>query len=330
MTTDAQLLAALRKGGDGFVTPAELSRRLGLSRPLITGRLKALRELGYEIETSPVLGWRLRGGPDALHADDLLSRLPRKRVVGRDIRVFASTTSTNDVCEKLARDGVPEGVVVMAETQTKGRGRLGRKWVSPPGAGLWLSVLLRPRWLPAEATRLTVVAATALARAVEKRTGLAPAIKWPNDLLLNGRKLAGILTEMSAETDRVRHVILGLGLNVNQTPADFPPEVRKLATSLQIETGARWSRADLATTLLEELDRDYARACGGGFAALADEWEARCATLGQHVTVLCGSRRVRGRAEALDDDGALLLRTEHGRLERILGGDVSIEKGKAE
>jgi len=326
MTTDAQLLAALRRNGDEFVTATELSRRLGLSRPLITGRLKALRELGYELETSPVLGWRLRGGPEALHADDLLSRLPRKRVIGRDVRVFAATTSTNDVCERLARDGVPEGVVVLAEAQTRGRGRLGRKWVSPPRKGLWLSVLLRPPWLPTEVTRLTVVAATALARAVERRTGVRPDIKWPNDLLCHGRKLAGILTEMSAEADRVRHVVVGLGLNVNQAVSDFPPEVRPFATSLKLETGAHASRAELAAAVLEELDRDYARVCGGGFAALADEWEARCATLGQHVTVTCGSRRVRGRAEALDDDGALLLRTEHGRLERILGGDVTLEK----
>lgn len=328
MTTDARLLAALHERGDEFVTTPELARRLGLSRLLLAGRIEALRELGYDIETIPLLGCRLRGAPDALHADDLLARLPRGRVIGRDIRVFAATTSTSDVCEKLARDGVPEGVVVLAETQTQGRGRLGRKWVSPPRKGLWLSVLLRPRGRPAEATRLTVMAAVALARAVEALAGLRADIKWPNDLLARGRKMAGILTEMSAEADRVRHVVLGLGLNVNQTAPDFPPEVRKTATSLKLETGANWCRAGLAAAVIEELDRGYARMRGGGFAALAGEWEARSATLGRHVTVCCGTRRMRGRAEALDDDGALLLRTEHGRIERVLGGDVTVESGK--
>jgi BirA family biotin operon repressor/biotin-[acetyl-CoA-carboxylase] ligase len=326
VTTDAQLLSALRQAGDGFTTAAELSRQLGLSGPLIAGRIRELRNLGYEIEVSPHFGYRLTATPDALHADDLIARLPKKRLVGRDIQVFHETTSTNDVIEKLARDGVKEGVVVFAESQTKGRGRLGRKWISPAGKGLWFSILLRPQLRPQEATQLTVAAATALARAIQTETHLAPDIKWPNDLLLNGRKVAGILTELSAEVDRVNHLIVGIGLDVNQVATDFPPDVRKLATSLRIETGAPLDRAELAAAVLQELDRDYARICRGEFAAVADEWESRCTTLGQNVTVLIGDRRLRGRAESLDDDGSLLLRTEHGRLERILGGDVTVEK----
>lgn len=326
MTTDTQLLSVLRSAEDGFTTGAELARQLGLTSAVVTGHIKELRKLGYEIEASPHLGYRLVGSPDALHAEDLLARLPKKRLVGRDIQVFQETASTNDVVEKLARDGVKEGVVVFAESQTKGRGRLGRKWVSPAKKGLWFSVLLRPPIRPSEATQLTVAAATALARAIQKQTNLSPDIKWPNDLLLRGRKVAGILTELSAEVDRVKHIILGIGLDVNQTTADFPADVRKLATSLKIECGRAIDRAALAAAILQELDRDYARICEGGFAALADEWESRCTTIGQNVIICIGERRVRGRAEALDDDGALLVRTEHGRLERIIGGDVTVEK----
>lgn len=326
MTTDAQLLMVLRSAESGFTSATELARQLGLTPPVVTGHIAALRQLGYEIEAAPHLGYRLLSSPDALHADDLLAQLADVRVIGRDIRVFQETTSTNDIVEKLARDGVKEGAVVFAESQTKGRGRLGRKWVSPARQGLWFSVLLRPKLLPPEATQLTVAAATALARGIQRVTGLSPDIKWPNDLLLNGRKTAGILTEMSAEVDRVHHVILGIGLDVNQTAADFPVEVRSLATSLRLASGRVVSRAELAVAILKELDRDYDRICQGGFAAVADEWETRCATLGQNVVVLIGDRRVRGRAESLDDDGALLVRTEHGRLERILGGDVTIEK----
>jgi BirA family biotin operon repressor/biotin-[acetyl-CoA-carboxylase] ligase len=326
MTTDAQLLQALRQAGDGFATGAELSRRLGLSLAVVTGRIKELRKLGYDIEAIPHRGYRLVHAPDSLHADDLLARLPEKRIVGRDIRVFQETTSTNDIIEKLALDGVAEGVVVFAESQTKGRGRLGRTWVSPAKKGLWLSVLLRPRLRPVEATQLTVAAAAALARAIQSETGLAPDIKWPNDLLLGGRKVAGILTEMSAELDRVNHVIVGVGLDVNHAAADFAPELRKLATSLRLECGRPVERPALAAAVLQELDNDYARVCSGAFAALADEWEARCTTIGQNVTIRLGERRVQGRAESLDDDGALLVRTEHGRIERIIGGDVTVEK----
>lgn len=329
MTTDTRLLSVLREPADGYVPAAEVSRKLGLTRAALDGRVAALRKLGYNIEVAPHLGYRLVAAPDVLHADDLLSRLPGKQTVGRDIQVFQETTSTNDVVEKLARDGVKEGVVVFAESQARGRGRLGRKWVSPAKLGLWFSVLLRPQLRPAEATQLTVAAATALARAVQSVTALAPDIKWPNDLLLGGRKVAGILTEMSAEVDRVKYIIIGLGVDVNQNVTDFPADVRKIASSLKLELGHPVHRAELAAAILQELDRDYARVCAGRFPELADEWESLCTTIGQHVTVRVGERRVQGRAEALDDSGALLVRTEHGRIERIIGGDVTVEKRPA-
>src|SRR5581483_6904607 len=179
----------------------------------------------YEIEASPHLGYRLLGVPDVLHADDLLSSLGRTKVVGRDIRVFEETTSTNDVVEKLARDNVKEGVVVFAESQTRGRGRLGRKWISPPRKGLWFSLLLRPKMRPLAVTQLTIAAATALFRAIRLQTSLMPEIKWPNDILIRGRKVAGILTELSAELDKVKYVILGMGIDVNLSAGEFPVEL---------------------------------------------------------------------------------------------------------
>jgi BirA family biotin operon repressor/biotin-[acetyl-CoA-carboxylase] ligase len=230
------------------------------------------------------------------------------------------------VIEKLARDGVKEGVVVFAESQTLGRGRLGRKWISPERKGLWFSILLRPDLRPQETTQLTVASATALRRAIQSETGLKPEIKWPNDILVGGKKVAGILTELSAELDRVKHVILGIGVDVNLGANEFPAELRRLATSLKIESGRAISRPELAAAVLRELDFDYARICAGKFTAVADEWQAHCATIGREVTIQIGGRRIRGRAESLDDDGALLVRTEHGHLERITGGDVTMEK----
>lgn len=317
---------ALRAAENGGVSGAELSQRLGITRAAVWARIEELRKLGYEIEASPVLGYRLLSAPDVLHADDLLARLGKTKVIGRDIRVFEQTTSTNDVVEKLARDGVKEGAVVFAESQTKGRGRLGRAWTSPARKGLWFSILLRPNLRPQETTQLTVAAAVAVWRAIHAVTGLSPEIKWPNDILIGGKKVVGILTELSAEVDRVKHITLGVGVDVNLAASEFSPELRKIATSLRVECGKPIVRAELATAILRELDGDYARVCEGEFPVLADEWEARCSTIGKQVMVGIGERKLRGRAEALDDDGALLLRTEHGRLERVIGGDVTLDK----
>ncbi|HZL12656.1 MAG TPA: biotin--[acetyl-CoA-carboxylase] ligase, partial [Verrucomicrobiae bacterium] len=325
MTTDAKILSALRTNPDG-VSGAELAEQLGISRAAVWARIEELRRAGFDISASPHFGYRIVGEPDALLADDLLVRLGKTKVIGRDIHVFKQTTSTNDVIEKLARDGVKEGVVVFAESQTRGRGRLGRKWISPAHKGLWFSILLRPDLRPQETTQLTVASATALHRAIQSETGLKPEIKWPNDILIGGKKVAGILTELSAELDKVRYVILGIGIDVNLDADELPAELKKIATSLKIESGGTISRAELATVILRALDEDYSRICAGEFAAVADEWEENCATIGKNVTVQIGDRKIRGRAESLDDDGALLLRTEHGHLERITGGDVTLEK----
>jgi BirA family biotin operon repressor/biotin-[acetyl-CoA-carboxylase] ligase len=326
MSLDTQILNALRAARDGAVSGADLSQKLRVSRAAIWARIEDLRSLGYDIEASPHRGYRLLSAPDVLHADDMISRLGRTEVIGRDIRVFEETTSTNDVIEKLARDGVKEGVVVFAESQTRGRGRLGRKWMSPAKQGLWFSVLLRPDLRPQETTRLNVASATALRRAIESQTGLKPEIKWPNDILIQGKKVAGILTELSGELDHVKYVVLGIGVDVNLSQGDFPAELRKLATSLKAELGKPVSRPELAVVILRELDLDYARITSGQFAAVADEWEEHGTTIGQEVTIRTGDRRIRGRAESLGEDGELLLRTEHGHLERIIGGDVTLDR----
>ena len=329
MTTDGQILQALRRAGTGFVSGAEISQRLGITRAAIWARIEELRQLGYEISASPHQGYQLRSVPDRLVADDLIGLVAGNHIIGRDIRVFEETNSTNDIVEKLARDGVKEGVVVFAEAQTRGRGRLGRKWLSPARRGLWFSVLLRPDLRPQAATQLTVAAATALCRAIRAQTEQKPQVKWPNDILINGRKVAGVLTELAAEIDHVKHLILGIGVDVNLSASEFPVELKKVATSLKIESGRHLSRLDLAAAILRELDADYQRIQLGRFAEVADEWEEQCITLGHRVRIHIGPREVAGRAEALDDDGALLVRTDHGHLERIIGGDVMLEKSDA-
>ena len=326
MTTDVSILCALRQTQDQGISGAALSAQLGISRAAIWARIEEMRKLGYEIEATPHSGYRLLRVPDVLHGDDLVARLSHPRIIGREVRVFKETTSTNDVVEKMAADGVAEGVVVIAESQTRGRGRLSRRWESSSGKGLWFSVLLRPAMAPQAATRITIAAAVSIVRAVWATTGVQAEIKWPNDVQIRGKKLAGILTELNAELDRIRYLVLGVGVNLNQAVKDFPPEVAKLATSLAIETGAPVDRGAVAARIMEELERDYARICGGGFEALANEWAQHCSTLGKQVRIQIGDRLVQGRAESLDAEGALLVRSSYGNLERIVGGDVTVLK----
>jgi BirA family biotin operon repressor/biotin-[acetyl-CoA-carboxylase] ligase len=201
---------------------------------------------------------------------------------------------------------------------------MGRTWLSPTGKGLWFTVLLRPDIPPQQATQLTVAAATAISRAVTMQTGIIPEIKWPNDILIRGKKICGILTEMSAEMDYLKEVLLGIGMDVNLDATDFPPSLRKIATSLKIESGQKVNRSELAVAMLRELDRDYERVKNGKFDEITDEWQERCSTLGQQVSIQVGNRVIRGCAEALDDDGALLVRGPNDLLERIIGGDVTL------
>jgi len=325
MTTAAQLLAALRTHPDG-VAGTDLCQQLHVTRAAVWSHIESLREAGFEIIASPHRGYQLVSAPDALLAVDLQSRLIQDQVIGSTVRVLQNTTSTNDEASRAALEGHPEGLVIFAESQSTGRGRMGRRWSSPTGRGLWFSALLRPSLTPGECTQLTAASAIALVRAIQSATGITPEIKWPNDLLIKGNKIAGILTEMSAELEHVRSVVLGIGIDVNQTASEFPADLRGIATSLKLAMGKNVSRPDLAEAVLLNLNEEYARILASNFAAVAEEWASHCSTLGKQVTIDMGTRRVRGRAEALDENGALLLRTEHGRIERIIGGEVTLTK----
>lgn len=322
MNLDRQILALLQEEGREHVPASELTQRLQVPQDLLTAHIEEMRALGYEITLSPHLGYALERTPDILHADSIQALLQPDSIVGNSVRVFAETSSTSDVVETLARAGTPEGAVVFAESQTRGRGRLGRKWISPAGEGLWFSVLLRPKLAPALATQFTIAAAVAAVRAVKFCTQLRPQIKWPNDLLLNGKKFAGILTELQAEPEQIRYLILGIGIDVNCMM--FPGELKEIATSLRLESGEKVDRVKLAGTLLQELDRAYAAIRGNAFEKLAQEWESLCTTLGREIALDTGARVLRGHAEALDADGSLLIRTEHGRLERAVGGELRV------
>ncbi len=316
---ETALLEAL-KGGE-WCSGVEIARRTGVSRTAVWKKIEALRLQGYAIEAVAGRGYRLLGGPDRLLPSEIAPHL-RARRFGAEIVHRATVDSTNLLAAELARDGAMEGTAVVAEAQSAGRGRLGRTWASPSNLNLYLSVILRPAVGPMAVTPLSLVAAVAVAEAILATTGLRSGIKWPNDVLLGERKVAGILTEMDAEADRVRHVILGIGVNLNATSRDFPTELRRKASSLRIATRRRVDRARFAATLLDELERHYDRFVQGGFRALRDVYEAYHCLPGRHVRVE-GRRGPRGTARGVDDAGALLVETPDGVV-AVTAGEVSL------
>ena len=318
-----RVLALLRE--HTLVSGEELSQRLGVSRAAIWKRIEQLRARGYRIEARHARGYRLVGAPDRLLPAEIARHLATAWV-GRRIVAFETTDSTNVQAARLARAGAPAGTLVVAERQTHGRGRLGRRWISPPRVNLYASVVLRPALAPVDAPQLGLAAAVAVARALAPLAPGRVAIKWPNDCLLDGRKVAGILTEMDAELDRVRWVVLGIGVNLNAAARALPPALRRTATSVAIATGRRVDRAAFAAALCDAFEAVYDRLAREGFAALLPEWEALSCLTGREVTVDGAGRRRTGRVRGLDARGRLLLAGPEGE-ERIVAGDVTVVGG---
>jgi len=315
--TDEPILNALKNRPGAFVSGEELSRLIGVSRTAIWKEIEKLRAEGYKILAQPHSGYQLVGIPDRLTAQELSWNLTTKKI-GRRIHCYDTTDSTMDVAQRLAAAGEPEGSVVVAEAQRKGRGRMGRTWISPKGKGIYLSVILRPDLQLMEIPKITLVAAVAVAQAVESATGLKPEIKWPNDLLIGGKKIAGILTELNAELNRINYVVVGIGLNVN-TPADRLPA---RGTSLAQELGAKVDRLELARALLSHLDRVYAQFLQEGMAPILEEWRRFAGFLGRRVRVALEGRTIDGQAVDVDASGALLVRTDTGLVESVSAGEV--------
>ncbi|MGZ6096983.1 MAG: biotin--[acetyl-CoA-carboxylase] ligase [Myxococcaceae bacterium] len=318
--THAQLvLEMLLESGSDFASGEALSGKLGLSRTAVWKVVNALRDRGYAIEAVPSRGYRLVRVPDRLTALEILPLLETSDL-GRTVHAFDALPSTSEVAFRLAGEGADHGELIVAETQTAGRGRRGRSWASPPGKNLYASLVLRPELPPQRAPELTLLAAVAVAEAL-RAEGVEASIKWPNDVQVGGRKIAGILTELSAESDRVHFVVLGIGVNLNAGASDFPPDVSELATSVLRVRGRRVDRAGFVARLMRLLERWLVVHENEGFGPVRVRWRALSSTLGLEVLVKSERRELRGVAEDIDIDGALLLRTEDG-VERVLAGDV--------
>jgi BirA family biotin operon repressor/biotin-[acetyl-CoA-carboxylase] ligase len=261
--------------------------------------------------------------PSDIAAEAIQSRLTG-RIIGRRLQVVAEIGSTNDAVMAAGQAGAVEGLAVLADRQTSGRGRRGRSWASLPGVGICTSILLRPSVPPLQAPLLTLMAGLAAAEAITSVAKIAPVLKWPNDILLDGRKAVGILTEMATTGQRIGHVAIGIGINVHQRSEDFPASVRGTATSIDLAAGRRVDRAEVAAALYDSLDRWYTAVCGDGMSMILNAARARTSTLGQPVTVDTGEEKWQGTALDLDDDGALLVVDGQGAVRRVLADDVSI------
>ena len=322
-TLDQKILDLFREEQGRTVSGEELSGALQVSRTAVWKHIKSLRELGYLIEAIPSRGYRLLAAPDLLIPIEIRAGLQSARI-GRQLVCYRETGSTNEDAFKLAEEGAEEGTVVVAEAQIHGKGRLGRHWQSPGGLNLYCSVILRPPILPARAPQLTFLSAVATARAIDATTSLRPSIKWPNDLLISGKKVAGLLNEMSAETEKVKFIILGIGVNINMEREQFPDNLRHPATSLLLETGMPVRRLDFARALLEALDALYDSYLLNGYGPIREEWLARSDFLGRRVRVNFQDKEFHGTAEDIDEEGALLVRSPDSGLKRVLAGDVTI------
>src|SRR3989338_3384558 len=289
------VLNFLREENEHFLSGEEISKKLKVSRAAVWKEMQALRRLGYEIEAQPHLGYRLIGIPDKLYADEITHQL-KTRIIGRQVSSYETLDSTNDAAWKLGEDGAAEGACVLSEVQKKGRGRLGRTWDSPKGKNILLSILTRPILAPASIAKITLMAAVSVIKTIQQTTGKTLGIKWPNDIVYQNKKVCGILTEMSAEADRIKFVIIGIGINVNASSKELPPG----SVSLKEITGKEMPRVEFTRQLLEELEEDYLRLKNGDFEGLAKDWEDFSVTSGHRIRVNLFGRETEGEAVGID------------------------------
>jgi BirA family transcriptional regulator, biotin operon repressor / biotin---[acetyl-CoA-carboxylase] ligase len=328
-TTDkrlAALLTLLAENATIVVSGARIAREIGVSRSTVWRWVTRLRELGVRVKGQQHTGYFLEKVPDILTPDMLRQRL-KGSLFGKKIHHFFKVDSTNRVAMDLGQAGEPEGAVVLAEEQTAGRGRAGRAWHSERATGIYATLLLRPHLAPVQAPLLTMMAGVSAHSAIQAQTELNVELKWPNDLLIGGKKVGGILTEMHAEPGHIRFVIVGVGINVNQER--FPAELNGTATSLRVETGKPQSRLELVVRLLREFENDYNRFLTVGPESVTSRFSAISSYAhGKRVRVTNGKESFTGVTAGIGTEGLLLVKRENGQVVTVIAGDVTEERSK--
>lgn len=319
----AEILKLLRES-ESYVSGQQLCEQFGVSRTAVWKVMNQLKEEGYEVEAVRNRGYRIIDSPDVMTAEELHSLLDGKvRWAGNQIHYYAETDSTNTQAKKFGDEGAPHGTLVVTEKQNAGRGRRGRVWASPENCSIYMSLLLRPEILPVQAPMLTIVMAYAVARALRKCTELDVQIKWPNDIILNGKKIVGILTEMSTEIEYINYVVIGVGINVNME--SFPEELTDKATSLRIETGQAQCRAPIIAEILAEFESCYEEFLKHkNLEYLREAYNEMLVNCGREVCILGAQESYKAQALGIDENGELLVRREDGTEEAVYAGEVSV------
>jgi len=305
-----------------FISGQDICDTLGCSRTAVWKHIKELQKEGYTIESVQKKGYRLAGSPNRLSTAEIMAGLSTKSFA-RNIVYEESMPSTQKYAHHLAEDGAPEGTLVISDEQTEGRGRLGRLWYSPKGTGIWMSLILRPELALNKIPQLTLTAAVAIVKAIKKVTNIECQIKWPNDVFFNGKKLVGILTELQAEENRAKAVIIGMGMNVNLTADDVPEDIEAIATSIQMISGKAYSRAELIQEIMKEMEVLYHLYITEGFSAIKLMWESYALNMGKEILARgAGGKIIKGLAKGINDEGVLLLEDEDGQIHHIYSVDI--------
>jgi len=312
----------LLKDSDGYVSGEEISKVLGVSRTAVWKVISHLKEEGYVIESVTKKGYLLQETPDLLTEDEILYHLKTKWL-GRKIVHYHQIDSTNKEAKKLAASGEKEGTIVISEEQLAGRGRLGRTWISPAGTSIWMSVILRPSIAPTDASKITLLAGLAVCEGIKEATGLPVQIKWPNDLVLHNKKICGILTEMSAEMEKINYIILGIGINVNTD--SFPEDLKNTATSLKIEGEKEYDRKEIVKAILMYLEQYYELYMKNqDMEDLLEKYKNHCLTLGKEVKIIHRNEEFIGKAVDLSKEGELMVEKQDGQVITVFSGEVSV------
>lgn len=308
------------------ISGQHLAEELGISRTAVWKHLQSLQEEGYIFDTIKKKGYLLISKPDRVDAASIASLLSTERF-GQTIHYFEECATTQTIAHELARNGAADGTVVIAETQTDGKGRMSRPWESTRGKGIWMTVIIKPNVLPHQAPQFTLVAAVAIVNAMKSLySNFTPVIKWPNDILINGRKCTGILTEMIAEMDRVQALLIGIGINVNQQQDDFPEVLHSIATSLSIEEDKTLNRAQLVGTILNYLENYSDLYIAEGFGPIKKLWEEASGTIGKQIKATTLTEVIQGKAIGITESGVLEIQLANGEIRSVYSADIELNE----
>ncbi|WP_342541232.1 biotin--[acetyl-CoA-carboxylase] ligase [Heyndrickxia sp. FSL K6-6286] len=320
-----RLLEAFTNANGEFLSGQALADILGCSRTAVWKHIEELRKEGFELEAVRKKGYRIISTMDRVTENEIRLGLKTSKL-GSMIQYLDTIDSTQKVAHQLAQEGCPEGTIVVAEEQTNGRGRLTRHWHSPKFTGIWMSIVLRPKLPPFKAPQFTLITAVAVVQAIEQLFDLQPEIKWPNDILIKGKKVTGILTELQADSDKIHSIIIGIGINVNQTREDFPEELHSVATSIAIENGGKLSRSILIQQILANLEKYYQIYLDKGFAPLKLLWESYAISIGKDIIARTVNEVIAGKAIGISDEGVLKIQDKNGVIHDIYSADIEVGK----